>query len=80
MDIVAFAKSYLASNAAESGADELIRDLIIEVERLRVANVNRQIGANNTSSVLPRCRRCGKTPENIGWCEQCGYNRDYFGQ
>ena len=35
MDITEAAKSYLDHNAAESGADELIRDLIHEVERLR---------------------------------------------
>jgi rRNA maturation endonuclease Nob1 len=23
------------------------------------------------------CRECGKTPQDIGWCEQCGYNRPY---
>ncbi len=23
------------------------------------------------------CRRCGKTPQDIGWCDECGYNRDY---
>lgn len=26
---------------------------------------------------IPKCRKCGWTPENIGWCDQCGYNRDY---
>lgn len=35
MDIVDQAKSYLAANAAESGADVLIGELISEVERLR---------------------------------------------
>lgn len=25
----------------------------------------------------PVCRRCGKTPQDIGWCGYCGYNRDY---
>lgn len=34
-DVVARAKDYLAHNAAESGADELIRDLIAEIEWLR---------------------------------------------
>ena len=23
------------------------------------------------------CKLCGKTPQDIGWCEQCGYNRPY---
>lgn len=23
------------------------------------------------------CRQCGKTPQDIGWCDDCGYNRDY---
>jgi hypothetical protein len=23
------------------------------------------------------CRHCGWTPQNIGWCDQCGYNRQY---
>ena len=23
------------------------------------------------------CRVCGKTPQDIGWCDQCGYNRPY---
>lgn len=23
------------------------------------------------------CRHCGKTPQDIGWCEECGYNRQY---
>jgi hypothetical protein len=23
------------------------------------------------------CRICGKTPQDIGWCDQCGYNRPY---
>lgn len=23
------------------------------------------------------CRECGKTPQDIGWCERCGYNRPY---
>jgi rRNA maturation endonuclease Nob1 len=23
------------------------------------------------------CRHCGKTPQDIGWCDDCGYNRDY---
>jgi hypothetical protein len=23
------------------------------------------------------CRECGLTPQDIGWCEQCGYNRPY---
>lgn len=35
MDIVEQAKAYLAQNAAESGADALIRELIAEVESLR---------------------------------------------
>jgi hypothetical protein len=26
----------------------------------------------------PTCRTCGKTPENVGWCDQCGYNRNYL--
>ena len=34
-DIVQTAKNYLTANAAESGANVLISDLIIEVERLR---------------------------------------------
>ena len=35
MDLIQTAKTYLASNAAESGADVLIGDLVEEVERLR---------------------------------------------
>jgi len=35
MDIVAQAREYLANNAAESGADVLIKELADEVERLR---------------------------------------------
>jgi rRNA maturation endonuclease Nob1 len=23
------------------------------------------------------CRHCGKTPADIGWCDDCGYNRQY---
>jgi uncharacterized protein CbrC (UPF0167 family) len=23
------------------------------------------------------CLHCGKTPQDIGWCEHCGYNRQY---
>lgn len=23
------------------------------------------------------CRECGKTPQDIGWCKDCGYNRPY---
>ena len=23
------------------------------------------------------CKDCGKTPQHIGWCEMCGYNRNY---
>jgi hypothetical protein len=23
------------------------------------------------------CRLCAKTPADIGWCDQCGYNRPY---
>ena len=23
------------------------------------------------------CRKCGKTPQEPGWCDECGYNRDY---
>ena len=23
------------------------------------------------------CKLCGKTPEWIGWCDECGYNRPY---
>ena len=34
-DITDLARDYLANNAAESGADILIRELIDEVERLR---------------------------------------------
>ena len=34
-DVVARAIDYLAHNAAECGADELIRDLIAEIEWLR---------------------------------------------
>ena len=34
-DIVDLARDYLAHNAAESGADVLIKDLTDEVERLR---------------------------------------------
>lgn len=30
-----------------------------------------------TEGKILRCRRCGKTPQDIGWCDQCGYNRDY---
>jgi hypothetical protein len=35
VDAVQLAKDYLAANAAESGADEVIRLLIAEVEALR---------------------------------------------
>ena len=35
MDVVERAETYLAANAAESGADVLIRDLADEVRRLR---------------------------------------------
>lgn len=37
MDIVALARDYLAKNAAESGADTLIADLVGEVKKLRDA-------------------------------------------
>ena len=37
MDILELAKDYLAKNAAESGADEIIRELVEEVRRLRKA-------------------------------------------
>jgi hypothetical protein len=37
MDIVALARDYLAKNAAESGADVLIKDMADEIERLRQA-------------------------------------------
>jgi ribosomal protein L37E len=30
-----------------------------------------------TEGKLLKCRRCGKTPQDIGWCDECGYNRDY---
>lgn len=30
-----------------------------------------------TEGWIPKCRRCGKTPQDIGWCDECGYNRDY---
>lgn len=23
------------------------------------------------------CKVCGKTPQHIGWCHECGYNRPY---
>jgi rRNA maturation endonuclease Nob1 len=23
------------------------------------------------------CRECGKTPQDIGFCDKCGYNRPY---
>lgn len=23
------------------------------------------------------CKSCGKVPQDIGWCDECGYNRDY---
>jgi hypothetical protein len=26
---------------------------------------------------IPTCKTCGKTPENIGWCDLCGFNRNY---
>ena len=25
-----------------------------------------------------RCESCEKTPQDVGWCEECGYNRDYY--
>lgn len=34
MDITEIARAYLAHNAAESGADEVIRDLLAEIERI----------------------------------------------
>jgi hypothetical protein len=37
MDIVERARDYLSSNAAESGADVLIAELVAEVETLRDA-------------------------------------------
>lgn len=30
-----------------------------------------------TEGYIFKCKRCGKTPEDIGWCGWCGYNRDY---
>ena len=30
-----------------------------------------------TEGKIPKCRKCGKTPQDIGWCDECGYNRDY---
>ncbi len=33
--------------------------------------------ALETEGYIFVCRRCGKTPEDIGWCDECGYNRDY---
>lgn len=41
-----------------------------EAEKIRERNLR-------TEGFIPKCRRCGWTPENIGWCDQCGYNRDY---
>lgn len=40
-----------------------------------VANVRRRI--LEMEGKMWKCRRCGKTPANIGWCNECGYNRDY---
>lgn len=31
----------------------------------------------SSAYALPKCKTCGKTPENIGWCSECGYNRNY---
>jgi hypothetical protein len=33
--------------------------------------------ALETEGKVLRCRSCGKTPQGIGWCDECGYNRDY---
>jgi uncharacterized OB-fold protein len=30
-----------------------------------------------TGGYILKCKRCGRIPEVVGWCEQCGYNRDY---
>lgn len=45
------------------------------VANCRIADFEAKIAEASRHKYI--CKDCGKTPQDIGWCEQCGYNRNY---
>ncbi len=46
----------------------MTKDRAAEIERRNLENEGFEY----------RCKICEKTPQEIGWCDECGYNRDYY--
>lgn len=60
MDVLKQAKAYLAENAAESGADVLIDELITEVESLRASALCKHDYETRVSNERVYCHHCGQ--------------------